>query len=272
MRHSAWRWGPTRVLAGVLALTGVLLSADRVNADSLSTIERVKGAVVAVGTLQRTRVPPFQFRGSGFAVADGLVIVTNAHVLPTKLDDEHFEKIAILIPARGQVKGQVREIQASKIEVETDLALLKVGGPPLPALTVADSDNVREGQGILFTGFPIGNVLGPFPATHRGIIAAITPIAMRPARASELNPQLLQRLTSGSYPIFQLDATAYPGSSGSPVYDPDSGEVIGVVNMVFVKGTKESALTQPSGITYAIPSNSCLIQMFFLVLYPPGQH
>jgi hypothetical protein len=30
--------------------------------------------------------------------------------------------------------------------------------------------------------------------------------------------------------------------------------VIGIVNMVFVKGSKEAALTQPSGITYAIPS------------------
>ena len=54
--------------------------------------------------------------------------------------------------------------------------------------------------------------------------------------------------------MFQLDATAYPGNSGSPLYDPATGEVIGIVNMVFVKGTKESALTQPSGITYAIPS------------------
>jgi hypothetical protein len=38
------------------------------------------------------------------------------------------------------------------------------------------------------------------------------------------------------------------------VYDPESGEVLGIINMVFVKGTKESALTQPSGITYAIPA------------------
>ena len=28
----------------------------------------------------------------------------------------------------------------------------------------------------------------------------------------------------------------------------------GIINMVFVKGTKEAALTQPSGITYAIPA------------------
>jgi S1-C subfamily serine protease len=51
-----------------------------------------------------------------------------------------------------------------------------------------------------------------------------------------------------------LDATAYPGNSGSPVFDVDTGEVIGIINMVFIKGSKEAALSQPSGITYAIPS------------------
>jgi hypothetical protein len=39
------------------------------------------------------------------------------------------------------------------------------------------------------------------------------------------------------------------------VYDPATGEVLGIVNMVFVKRTKESALTDPSGITYAVPAN-----------------
>ena len=33
------------------------------------------------------------------------------------------------------------------------------------------------------------------------------------------------------------------------------GRVIGVVNSVFVKGTKEAALSAPSGITYAIPTS-----------------
>ena len=107
---------------------------------------------------------------------------------------------------------------------------------------------------ILFTGFPIGAALGPYPATHRGMIAAVTPIAIPQARSAELDPHVIRRLTSGAFPVFQLDATAYPGNSGSPVYDPDSGEVLGIVNMVFVKGTKEAALTQPSGITYAVPS------------------
>ena len=55
--------------------------------------------------------------------------------------------------------------------------------------------------------------------------------------------------------MLQLDATAYPGNSGSPLYDPETGAVYGIVNMVFVKGTKENALSHPSGITYAIPAN-----------------
>ena len=51
----------------------------------------------------------------------------------------------------------------------------------------------------------------------------------------------------------QLDATAYPGNSGSPLYDPASGKVVGVLNMVLVKESRENVLSQPSGITYAIP-------------------
>jgi hypothetical protein len=42
------------------------------------------------------------------------------------------------------------------------------------------------------------------------------------------------------------------------MFDADTGEVLGVINMVFVKGTKESALTNPSGISYAIPSKFVL--------------
>jgi S1-C subfamily serine protease len=53
--------------------------------------------------------------------------------------------------------------------------------------------------------------------------------------------------------VYQLDATAYPGNSGGPLLDAHGGQVVGIVNMVLVKGTRESALTNPTGITYAIP-------------------
>lgn len=221
--------------------------------NTIGTIERVKASVVAIGTFERTRAPPFQFRATGFAVGDGSLIATNAHVLPVTLDSERRETLVILIPAADR-EPQMREARALAVDNGTDLALLKIDGPPLSALKLGDTGSIREGQSVLFTGFPIGNVLGVFAVTHRGMISAISPIAIPPPTAANLDPRVIRRLTTGSFPVFQLDATAYPGNSGSPVYDPDSGEVLGVINKVFVSGTKEAILTQPSGITYAIPA------------------
>jgi len=222
--------------------------------DVTGTIERVKGSIVAVGTYQRLRSPPFQFRGTGFAVGDGTLIATNAHVVSGALDSAHLEMLGILVPGPERDKVQFREARQLAVDTGSDLALLRIDGQPLPALRMRDSDGVREGQEVLFTGFPIGAVLGPYPATHRGMVSAITPIAIPQRQAGDLDPKLIRRLTTGAFPVFQLDATAYPGNSGSPVYDAATGEVLGVINMVFVKGTKESVLTQPSGITYAIPA------------------
>jgi serine protease Do len=105
----------------------------------------------------------------------------------------------------------------------------------------------------VFTGFPLGMVLGFHHVTHRALVAAITPVADPAPTSQALNPRMIAQLRNAPYNVFQLDATAYPGSSGSPLYDPSTGEVVGIVNKVVVKGTKESVLTQPSGITYAIP-------------------
>ena len=99
----------------------------------------------------------------------------------------------------------------------------------------------------------IGSVLGLSPVTHRGIISAITQIAIPGAKASQLNAKPIKRLTSGSFEVYQLDGTAYPGNSGGPLFEVEKGEVIGIINMVFIKGTKESALTHPSGISFAVP-------------------
>ena len=46
-----------------------------------------------------------------------------------------------------------------------------------------------------------------------------------------------------------------PGNSGSPVFELQRGTVIGVINSVIVKQSREAAITNPSGITYAIPVN-----------------
>ena len=252
--ESPWRCAGAIAALLVLALAWAMPA----RGGSIETIERVKRSVVAVGTFERTRTPQFQFLGTGFAVADGGLIVTNAHVVPPLLDPEKRERLAIMIPLPDKDdpnQAQVREATQVATDADSDLALLRISGPALPPLKIGRSDDVREGSEVLFTGYPIGAVLGPHPATHRAMIASVTPIAIPLSRAGELSPQTIRRLSGGQFPVFQLDATAYPGNSGSPLYDPATGEVIGIVNKVFVQGTKEAALTQPSGITYAVPAS-----------------
>jgi S1-C subfamily serine protease len=120
-------------------------------------------------------------------------------------------------------------------------------------MTLKAEGPVREGESVAFTGFPIGGALGLSPVTHRGTISAITPIALPSPTARQLNEKVIKSLKSGSFEIYQLDGTAYPGNSGGPLFELEKGEVVGIINMVFVKGTKESVLTSPSGISYAIP-------------------
>jgi S1-C subfamily serine protease len=235
-------------------LLGIVSSTGDALADATDTIAKVKQSIVAVGTYERTRNPAFTFSGTGFVVGDGLLIVTNAHVLPPMVEPERRETIAIAIPSlTGGTMAQVRPAKALLISREYDIAVLAIEGVALPALAVSDAAGLKEGQDLLFTGFPIGVVLGLFPATNRAMVSAIAPIALPGNSAGELDTKTIKRLASNPYPIVQLDATAYPGNSGSPLYDPSTGAVVGIVNMVFVKGTKESAITQPSGITYAIP-------------------
>ena len=222
------------------------------------TIERVKASVVSVGSLQPLRSPPAHFAGTGFAVADGLHVVTNAHVARPLFEAE--AKAAAAGAPREQVgvfagRGtdtQFREARLLAMDAEHDLAILRINGAPLPVLTLGDSSGVREGQLFAFTGFPIGPVLGLFPVTHLAMISSVTPIAI-PRNVRNLDAQSIRRLRS-PYVVFQLDATAYPGNSGSPLYDRETGIVFAILNSVFVKATKETVIQQPSGITYAIPS------------------
>ena len=232
-------------------LMGLLMAWGVAKADELAdTLERVKPSIVGIGTYQKTRTPPVDFRGTGFVVGDGLHVLTNLHVLPTVLDQKKLEVLAVF--AREGGKETLRPAEVVDNDEQHDLALLKIVGNPMPSLNMGNSDRVREGESYAFTGYPIGVVLGLHPATHRATISAITPSAIPLQRAGQLNPAVIERLQD-PYNIFQLDATAYPGNSGSPLYSPVTGSVIGIINKVFVQETKESVLSKPSGITYAIP-------------------
>lgn len=221
--------------------------------DFISTVKTVKPSVVAIGTFQKTRSPAVSFSGTGFAVGDGLTIITNAHVVNRAANIDSDDVLGILAG-----KGDATEFRPATIiavDEEHDLARLRIGGTPLPILELGDASKVVEGQAVAFTGFPLAIGLGFHHATHRGFVASITPVAKPSMDSRRLDPKVIAQLRRAPFSVFQLDATAYPGNSGSPVYEPETGLVIGVINMVFIKGLKETAITNPSGITYAIPVN-----------------
>ena len=212
-------------------------------------IDKTKKSIVAVGTYMPKRSPRSVFLGTGFAIADGRLIVTNAHVLPKNINSKRLESLAVYLQKNGQAMKY--EAKTVAIDKEHDIAVLKLLSGSLPALKLGNKV-AREGMSIAFTGYPIGMVLGLFPVTHTGIISAISPVVIPMLRSRQLNTKLLKRLKD-PYLIYQLDATAYPGNSGSPVYNIRNGDVIGIVNKVFIKESKETILSKPSGITYAIP-------------------
>jgi len=241
----------------VPALFAVMLFAyPATGADLPDTVARIKPSVVGVGTFLKTRNPSAVFGGTGFVIADGLHVVTNAHVLPRELDAQRREQLIVLARVGDAIEQRNAEVKA--LAKESDIAVLRIDGPPLPALQIGDSRSVREGQALAFTGFPIGMVLGLHPATHRATLAAITPVARPGITAKQLNARQITRIRDEAYVVFQLDGTAYPGNSGSPLYDPGTGEVYGIINSVFIQGTREMAVSRPSGITYAIPSRHLL--------------
>lgn len=217
-----------------------------------TTLAKIKPSVVAVGSFMAKRNPRAQFLGTGFAVGDGSLVVTNAHVIPPSLDVEHLEEIAVFYRQDNEDKALLAKLVA--LDKNYDLAILKLAGAKLPALKLGNVSLVREGQLYAFTGYPMGMVLGLYPVTHRGIVSAISPNAIPMIMPGNISPKLVKHLQN-PYDIFQLDATAYPGNSGSPLYDTETGDVVGIVNKVFVQESKESVLSKPSGISYAIPVN-----------------
>ncbi len=221
--------------------------------DLRPLIRQVTPSIVGLGTFLATRSPKADLRGTGFVVADGLHVVTNSHVVARRSTLAKGERIVALI-GRGKTI-EVRETKLLGRDAVHDAALLRISGEPLPALTLGNEKQVAAGLPVAFTGFPIGAVLGLYPVTHRGIVSAITPSAVPQRDTEHLDPKFIRQLRN-PYMVFQLDATAYPGNSGGPLYEQKTGRVVGIVSSVFVKDSKEkvfSAIGNPSGITYAIP-------------------
>ena len=234
----------------LIFFTCTFITSISVNAHSYeSVVTKIKPSIVGVGLYDALGVQTHQLKGTGFVFGNGHYIATNYHVVSEDLDPKIVQYHIVFV-------GTGRNPQVYRAEIVArdpvhDLAILKIDAK-LPAVILASDYMLDDGSEVLLTGFPIGAVLGLYPATHRGIIAASTPDVIPSVNANQLTTTMLEKLDNPSL-IYQLDITAYPGNSGSPLYNALNGEVVGVLNKVFIKETKETVLEKPSGISYAIP-------------------
>ncbi len=247
-----------RIVAGIRAVpvVAVMTTLGTVTADARvftpedfpQIVRTMKDSLVGIGTFEALRRPPVELKGTGFVVHDGLHVVTNYHVIAKAPEVSSREKLVVIVGNGRTYKD--RDAVILQTDPEHDLALLKIAGEPLPIVKLGNGAVLPEGTSIAITGYPIGSVLGVYPVTHVGIISAITPIRIPQASAQLLDARMILRQP---FDVYQLDLTAFPGNSGSPLYDVRTGRVEAILNSTFVKETKERALSEPTGISFAIP-------------------
>ena len=214
-------------------------------------VAAIRPSVLAVGTYHFKHTPTAQYFGSGFVIGDGNMVVTNAHVVDMAIKEHGREFLTVFKPESRPREGR-RAIVVVRDPFH-DVAVMRIAGPPLSPLRLNTKTRLRPGRAIGILGYPIGMRLGVIPAVHKGVVSAVVP-AVRPLpKGAKLTPELARAIRH-PYDLYQLDLVVYPGSSGSPLFDARTGEVVGIINKTLAARTREHLLTRPSGIAYAVPS------------------
>ena len=160
--------------------------------------------------------------GSGVIVDASGIVVTNNHVI-AKADE-----IKVILADRREFEAKVL-----RADERTDLAVLKIEEPGgrLPAISLADSDDIEVGDVVL----AIGNPFGVGQTVTLGIVSAL-------ART---------QVGITDYRFFiQTDAAINPGNSGGALIGAD-GRLIGINTAIYNREGGGGSL----GIGFAIPSN-----------------
>jgi serine protease Do len=198
--------------------------------SSVVTIE-VSGlaSVPDPNTRQTSYIAREQSLGSGIVVDPTGYILTNAHVV------EHATSVSVLVYRhRNEKSGIIGDAERFPAKVLgrdslTDIALIKVDATEMPALELADSDQVHVGQLCLAFGSPLGLentvTLGVISSTQRQLNNAVPLVYL------------------------QTDAAINPGNSGGPLVDIN-GQVIGMNTMI------ASQSGGSEGVGFSIPSNT----------------
>lgn len=166
--------------------------------------------------------------GSGVIVDPDGYIVTNAHVV------RGAQRLRVELPGAGggrSILGARTRTVSGRIvgiDLETDLAVIKIDEQKLPTLAFGDSDDLSAGQLVLAFGSP----LGLHNSVSLGVVSAV---------ARQLEPE--------SPMIYvQTDASINPGSSGGPLVDV-RGRMVGINTLIF------SQAGGNEGVGFAAPIN-----------------
>jgi serine protease Do len=200
--------------------------------------ERVNPAVVSIFatgysmgqgiTSARELIAESRSRGSGVILTEDGYIVTNAHVVAGA------RRIRLLLPRRGEgssilgTRSETAGAQIVGVDLETDLAVLKMEGTGLPHLELGDSEALRTGEIV----FAFGSPLGLDNSVTMGVVSAI---------ARQLRPD-------DPMIYIQTDASINPGNSGGPLVD-SAGSVVGINTLIL------SQSGGSEGLSFAAPSN-----------------
>jgi len=219
----AWRSDPLHVFSeSIQALT------EKVTKSVVQIVATGYGFSTEKQSTDTALFEPQEAIGAGVILTPDGYIVTNAHVV------QGARKIRVRLPgleAPGTDPSQLHGPVSAKvvgIDRQSDLAVLKIDAANLPALELADSDQLKQGQVV----FAFGSPQGLENSVTMGVVSATA------RQVSDENPTT----------YIQTDAPINPGNSGGPLVDVD-GRVVGINTFIL----SESGGSE--GLGFAIPSN-----------------
>ena len=164
---------------------------------------------------RQVQTPKRVAAGSGVIISTDGYIVTNNHVV------DGADELTVTLNDNKEYSARI--IGADKT---TDLALIKIDGKNLPAITVANSDNVKVGEWVL----AVGNPLGLNNTVTAGIVSAKA-----------------RTMGEGVSSMIQTDAAINQGNSGGALVNTN-GHLIGINAMIY------SQTGSNIGYGFAIPT------------------
>lgn len=181
------------LMFGLILIILFLFSQAGVDAAIPEMVLRQQGAVVMIEVAEvgGKRVS----QGTGFIIEPSGLIVTNYHVVSKWFEQTNMTgRVKLDNGAFFNLEGIVA------IDRPNDIALIKVKGRNLPAVSINRHIRARQGEDVYVIGSPLG-------------------------LESTVSQGIVSNIRDGG--IIQITAAISPGSSGSPVYNARA-EVIGV--------------------------------------------